>query len=80
MRRVLIGLLAACVAYVAGAFLGGWLISVASSNTHDLSVEAAMTGAFVTGPIAAIIGFIAGFVLSKRASGPAATGHPNGPT
>jgi hypothetical protein len=66
MRRVLIGLLVAFVAYVAGAFLGGWLISLASSNAHDRSVEAAMTGAFVTGPLAALVGFIAGFVWAGR--------------
>jgi hypothetical protein len=70
MRRLLIGLLAGCVGYVAGAFLGGWLISVASSNTHDLSVEAAMTGAFVTGPLTAIVAFVVGFIWSKRPSGP----------
>jgi len=51
---------------VLGAVGGGFLISVLSSNTHDRSVEAAMTGAFVTGPLIAIIGFIVGFVKSNR--------------
>jgi nitric oxide reductase large subunit len=67
MRRFAIGLGCALAAWVIGAFAGGFLISLASSNAHDRSLEAAMTGAFVIGPIAAIIGFMAGFSLSARA-------------
>ena len=66
MRRFLIALLAALAGYLVGGFGGGWLVSVLSSNTHDVSVEAAMTGAFVTGPLTAVITFIAGFILLKR--------------
>jgi heme A synthase len=64
-RRLLIACVAALGSYVAGAFLGGWLVSVSSSNTHDLSVEAAMTGAFVFGPLAGLAGFVVGFVTSR---------------
>jgi hypothetical protein len=72
MRRVGFGLLWAMPAYLLGAFGGGYLISVMSSNTHDRSVEAAMTGAFVCGPIAAIIGFVVGAARASRSrSGPA---------
>ena len=53
-RRLLIAGGAAIASYVAGGFLGGWLVSVLSSNTHDVSVEAAMTGAFVIGPLAGL--------------------------
>jgi hypothetical protein len=65
-RRILIALLATLAGYLVGAVGGGWLISILSSNTHDVSVEAAMTGAFVTGPLAALVAFIAGFILAKR--------------
>ncbi|HEX8692907.1 MAG TPA: hypothetical protein VF746_10835 [Longimicrobium sp.] len=37
-----------------------------SSNTHDGDVEAAMTAAFVCGPLAALIGFVVGLVRSGR--------------
>jgi uncharacterized membrane protein len=65
-RRILIALLATLAGYLVGAVGGGWLVSLLSSNTHDVSVEAAMTGAFVTGPLAALVAFIAGFILAKR--------------
>ncbi len=66
MRRVGLGLLWAIPAYLVGAFGGGYLVSVLSSNTHDRSVEAAMTGALVWGPIAGIIGFIVGAMRGAR--------------
>ena len=65
MRRFGIGLLWAIPGYLAGAFGGGYLITLLSSNGHDRSVEAAMTGAFVLGPIGAVIAFIVGAVRAK---------------
>lgn len=65
MRRMFIGLLWAVPGYLAGAFGGGYLVSVLSSNTHDRSVEAAMTGAFVLGPLGALI---AGVIGRSRAT------------
>jgi hypothetical protein len=62
MRRVLFGFLYGVPAYLLGAFGGGAAISLLSSNQHDRSVEAAMTGAFVLGPVAAIIGFVIGVI------------------
>lgn len=53
----MIGLVFAA-AYLVGAFGGGLLLYDLSSNTHDASVEAAITGAFVFGPIAALVGFV----------------------
>jgi len=38
-----------------------------SSNTHDKSMEAAMTGAFYTGPLAAVLGFVLAAALTKPA-------------
>ena len=46
MKRFGIALLWAVGGYLVGAFGGGWLVSHFSSNTHDRSVEAAMSGAF----------------------------------
>src|SRR5262245_52726773 len=53
--RFLIGLLVLITGYLAGAVGGYWLILATTSNTHDASVEASMTGAFVTGPLVAIL-------------------------
>jgi hypothetical protein len=65
MRRVGIGLAGAVLGYLAGAFGGGFLVSEFSSNTHDRSVEAAMTGAFVFGPMGAVAGFLIAFFRSR---------------
>jgi hypothetical protein len=56
------------VGYFVGAFGGGYAVSVLSSNTHDRSVEAAMTGAFVLGPICALISAIVGFIKTRPAA------------
>ncbi len=66
MRRWLLGLLAALAAYLAGAFGGGALLLQFSPNTHDRGLEAAMTGAFVFGPAAAIIGFLVAYIRAGR--------------
>lgn len=70
MRRFLIGLLWALPGYVVGAFGGGLLVSLLSSNTHDRSIEAAMTGAFVLGPLVAVAAFAIGFARARRRQGP----------
>jgi hypothetical protein len=56
------------IGYIVGAFGGGLLISATTSNMHDASLEAAMTGAFVTGPAAAIVAGIVGFVRGRKRS------------
>ena len=68
MKRLAIGLLYGVVGYLGGAILGYALISSQSSNTHDVSVEAAMTGAFVFGPLGAAIAFVGGLVRTRRTS------------
>jgi hypothetical protein len=68
MRRALIGLLWDVPGYLVGAFGGGYAVSVLSSNTHDRSLEAAMTGAFLFGPLAAVTAFIIGAVRAKPQS------------
>ena len=66
MRSLLIAFGAALLAYPVGGFLGGFLLSVLSSNQHDRSVEAAMTGAFVIGPLTAVAAFVAVLVVRHR--------------
>jgi hypothetical protein len=68
VRRFAIGLLWAIAGYGAGALAGYFLVVQLSSNGHDRSVEAAMTGAFVFGPAAALFAFIAGVVRAGRRS------------
>jgi hypothetical protein len=66
VRRVAIGLLWAVAGYGAGAIAGYVLVMQLSSNGHDRPVEAAMTGAFVFGPAAALFAFVAGVVRARR--------------
>lgn len=51
------GLLWGVPAYAVGAALGALLISRLSSNRHDRSQEAAVTGLLIAGPITALLGF-----------------------
>ena len=64
MRRFAFSLLGTIGGYVLGAVAGYGLIYLNSSQ--DGPVEAAMTGAFMSGPLGAIVGGIAGFVIGKR--------------
>ena len=69
MKRLGLGLLYATGGYLVAAVVGYFLIAVFSSNTHDRSVEAAMTSAFVFGPLGAVLAFIIGFIRGGRTSG-----------
>ena len=71
MKRFAIAAACAVGGYLVGAFGGGFLINALSSNQHDRSVEAAMTGAFVTGPLVAVIAFVVAFVRFGRTKPPA---------
>jgi hypothetical protein len=51
-------LLAAGIGFVVGAIATYVLTLGLSPNTHDLPVEAAMTGAFVGGPAGALLGVL----------------------
>jgi hypothetical protein len=66
MRRIGLGMLGVIVGYVLCAVAGYWLTGLLSSNVHDRSVEAAMTSAFVWGPLGAVTGFVAGFAYAGR--------------
>lgn len=45
-RRIAMGVLGGLLGYALGAFGGGFLVSVLSSNAQDRPVEAAMTGRY----------------------------------
>jgi ABC-type branched-subunit amino acid transport system permease subunit len=62
------GFLWAVGAYLAGAVLTYALTLWLSSNVHDREVEALMTGAFVGGPLCALLGFIAGVARRSRSA------------
>jgi cytochrome bd-type quinol oxidase subunit 2 len=65
MKIFLLSLLIAVAAYLAAAVGGYFLITKLSANSHDRSMEASMTAAFVLGPIAAIIAFIAAYLMLR---------------
>jgi len=54
--------------YLAGALAGTLLTTMLSSHTHDKSMEAVMTGAFYTGPLAAVLGFVLAAALTRPAN------------
>jgi hypothetical protein len=58
MWRASLAIVALVAGYAAGALIGAVLIEFVSGNRHDKSLEAAMTGAFVTGPLGALVGLI----------------------
>ncbi len=55
MKNLGLAVLVMIIGYIVGLFGGMGLMEALSSNTHDRSLEAAMTGAFVIGPLAAFI-------------------------
>lgn len=65
MRRFLAGAIGLIVGYLVLATCGYWAILILSSNRFDRSLEAAMTAAFVVGPIGAAIGLVLGLMLTK---------------
>ena len=70
MKRLGTALLYAIVAYVVATLAGYLLVQQFSSNVHDRALEAAMTGAFVIGPLGAVVGFVVGLVRGGRSSAP----------
>jgi predicted peroxiredoxin len=69
MRTFGVALLATILGYIVGLFGTMAAIELFSSNQHDKSMEAAMTGAFVGGPLIAVISMITILVL-RRKQGP----------
>jgi len=63
--RIVIGVLLLLVGYLVGAVGGYALLLTSTGNTHDAPVEAAMTGAFVTGPGVALLVIVIWLVISR---------------
>jgi len=66
VKRVLFGLAGLLAGYLVGAAAGGAMVWLYSPNVHDREVEAAMTGAFVSGPLLAVAGLVVGVILAGR--------------
>jgi hypothetical protein len=66
MKRAGVVALYAIGGYVSFAVAGYLLVSVLSSNTHDRSVEAAMTSTFVLGPLGALVAMVVGVIRTGR--------------
>ena len=61
-----LSVLAAIAGYLIGLFGGMFVVDMFSSNVHDKSMEAAMTGAFVFGPLMALVSAIVTVVYCLR--------------
>ena len=66
MKTFALGVLAALGGYIIGMLGGMFLIEAFSSNRHDRSVDAAMTGAFVVGPLMAVVAVIVVLVIRAQ--------------
>jgi hypothetical protein len=66
MKTFGLGVLAALGGYIGGLFGGIVLVEAFSSNRHDRSMEAAMTGAFVIGPFMALVAVIVVMIIRAR--------------
>ena len=66
MKSFGLAVLAAIGGYVIGLFGGMFFIEIFSTNRHDKSLEAAMTGAFVLGPLMAIVAVIVVWIFRSR--------------
>ena len=62
-------LLFAIAGYVVVAFASYFLAGRFSSNTHDRSVEAAMTSVFFFGPVGAVVAFLFGLLSGRSNAG-----------
>jgi len=71
MKRFGIAVLFALVGYLVAAVASYFLVGLLSANSHDRSVEAAMTSVFFFGPLGAAVAFVVGFIRGKRKSGQA---------
>jgi len=58
-----IALLSGIVGYALGVPISIWAVNTFSTNSHDKSIEAAMTAFFVWGPCIAVLAAIAGVVI-----------------
>ena len=70
LKVIVFAILALVIGYGIGLFGGMWLVNTFSNNPRDRELEAAMTGAFVIGPIVAIVALVGTLVfLFMRSKG-----------
>jgi hypothetical protein len=66
LKAVGIVILSGLSGYVLGAFLGVLMVEMFSRNGHDKSVESAMTGFAVVGPLAGLLSAVGGAAAYLR--------------
>lgn len=66
LKRIGFGLLFAIIGFLVVAIASYFLILEFSSNTHDRSVEAAMTSVFFFGPVGGLAGLVSGVIFGGR--------------
>lgn len=69
MRKALLAIAGLLLGYVLGALAGALLVEALSANLHDKSLEAVMTGAFVTGPLGAVAGALTALLWPRPEQG-----------
>lgn len=65
LKVIGVALMSAFGGYIGGVPLGVLLVETLSTNRHDQSAEAAMTAAFVIGPIVALAAAVAGVAVYR---------------
>jgi F0F1-type ATP synthase membrane subunit c/vacuolar-type H+-ATPase subunit K len=63
MKVIGVSLLAGVIGYAAGVLIGIALVNLLSSNQHDRSQEAVITGFFFAGPVAAVLSFVVTLIV-----------------
>ena len=66
MRRLVHAIVGLFAGYAIGVAAGALLVQLFSANTHDKSLEMAMTALLIAGPICAVLGFITGLAIKPR--------------
>ena len=66
LRRTALAVAFGVGGYIVGAMIGYALVVNLSGNTHDRDLEAAMTSAFVIGPIMALLAGAVGAMVGGR--------------
>lgn len=65
MRNALLIVAGLLAGYAVGALIGAVLVALFSGNRHDAGLEAATTGAFVAGPLGAVIGLLGALIWRR---------------